>query len=116
MSTDLAATAAAGSASAAAAAGGSASSAAAGSSASSVFSKGTLNTADFEMTAQASLKVFQGVEYSAAAPLQTTEDIAAAFHGRPGGGSGAAALSKNLKSNLVGGAAAAGVPRERKSR
>lgn len=82
---------------------------------SSAFSKGTQNTAEFEMTAQASLKVFQGVEYNANAVAQTTEDIAAAFHQS---GAGAAMLSKKLRTNLVGGngGAAAGMPRERKSR
>jgi hypothetical protein len=85
------------------------------SSSSSAFTKGTQNTADFEMTAQASLKVFQGVEYNANAAAQTTEDIAAAFHQS---GAGAAMLNKHLKTNLVGGhgGAAAGMPRERKSR
>lgn len=85
------------------------------SSSSSAFSKGTQNTADFEMTAQASLKLFQGVEYHASAVAQTTEDIAAAFHQS---GAGAAMLSRHLKTNLVGGngGAAAGMPRERKSR
>jgi hypothetical protein len=102
--------------SASAASASSSSSSSSSDSASSVFSKGTLNTADFEMTAQASLKVFQGVEYGAAAAAQTTEAIAAAFHGLQASSGSAKTLSKNLKSNLVGGGAVAGLPRERKSR